>query len=564
MELMRMSSPKKVSPPKKSNKIVAKSASTGSSAIKAGPGKSKKDNHQASAKASAEKVKTPVRGSSVPAKSSKQAVVAKGSAAKPPAAKPASSKPASSKPAVAKSTAVETASKNDKNNNIKSKAAGGQMPAKGSKAHSSEVVSGKSGSVKAKSVSVKPVAAKASAAKPVQPNSVASAVSKSAQHASAAKSPAMAVAGKTSKSANAAQSVAVPNHNQSEASKNPIVTNKIKATMTVSPAAGEKSTKPAPAKAAAKKTEAVPPKAEPVAVKAAQAKSSEAKTIAAKPAVSAKPASTVKPVAVIAEPKAPAKAEPVAEKVAPAPAKAAAAPVAATPVAAKPAPAPVAVPAPAPVQVNNGVRINAPYRPAVAPAMAKPNVKPGVPHAGFKAGEYIVYPAHGVGQIIAIEEQEVAGFKLELFVIDFVKDKMTLKVPMPKVLAGAIRKLSSPEAVKKSLDTLMGRARVKRTMWSRRAQEYEAKINSGDLVTIAEVVRDLYRSDAQPEQSYSERQLYEAAVDRMGREVAAVQKLTESEALKVIEQHLQRGPKRGAKAEGESAVGEEATIGEAA
>jgi len=237
-------------------------------------------------------------------------------------------------------------------------------------------------------------------------------------------------------------------------------------------------------------------------------------------------------------------------------AKSEAAKPAAAPAVVKPA-APVAAPAPA----THGIRQNPPYRPAVAPAMAKPVTKPGVPHAGFKAGEFIVYPAHGVGQIVAIEEQEVAGFKLELFVIDFVKDKMTLKVPMPKVLAGAIRKLSSPEAVKKALDTLTGRARVKRTMWSRRAQEYEAKINSGDLVTIAEVVRDLYRSEAQPEQSYSERQLYEAAVDRMGREVAAVQKLTESESLKLIEQHLQRGPRRGAKSEADAADVDDAAEG---
>ncbi len=192
-----------------------------------------------------------------------------------------------------------------------------------------------------------------------------------------------------------------------------------------------------------------------------------------------------------------------------------------------------------------------------APAAVKPAAKAveakaaapksSVHRTGFKATEFIVYPAHGVGQIVAIEEQEVAGFKLELFVISFAKDKMTLKVPLPKVLGGAIRKLSEPEAVKKSLDTLTGRARIKRTMWSRRAQEYEAKINSGDLGSIAEVVRDLYRSDAQPEQSYSERQLYEAALDRMGREIAAVQKLGEIEALKLIESHLQRGPKRGSK-----------------
>jgi CarD family transcriptional regulator len=175
--------------------------------------------------------------------------------------------------------------------------------------------------------------------------------------------------------------------------------------------------------------------------------------------------------------------------------------------------------------------------------------KNGVHRTGYRVNEYIVYPAHGVGQIIAIEEQEVAGFSLELFVINFMKDKMTLKVPLPKVLAGAIRKLADAQTVSKALETLTGRARIKRTMWSRRAQEYEAKINSGDLGSIAEVVRDLYRSETQPEQSYSERQLYEAALDRMMREIAAIQKLIDSEALKLIESHLQRGPKRGSKAE---------------
>jgi len=196
--------------------------------------------------------------------------------------------------------------------------------------------------------------------------------------------------------------------------------------------------------------------------------------------------------------------------------------------------------------------------------------KAAVPQNGFKVGDYIVYPAHGVGQILAVEKQEVAGFTLELFVINFLQDKMTLKVPMPKVLDGAIRKLSDPARGTKALDTLTGRARVKRTMWSRRAQEYEAKINSGDLVTIAEVVRDLYRSETQPEQSYSERQLYEAALDRMAREIAVVRKLDTPEALKVIEEHLKRGPRRGAKASDDDADasgkdGEEnEAIGEAA
>ena len=166
---------------------------------------------------------------------------------------------------------------------------------------------------------------------------------------------------------------------------------------------------------------------------------------------------------------------------------------------------------------------------------------------GFKLNEFVVYPAHGVGQIVAVEEQEVAGFKLELFVISFSKDKMTLRVPTAKVAGVGMRKISDPETAKRSLDILSGRARVKRTMWSRRAQEYETKINSGDIAAIAEVVRDLYRSEAQPEQSYSERQLYEAALDRMVREIAAVQKSNEIDALKAVEAQLQKTHNRPAK-----------------
>jgi len=149
---------------------------------------------------------------------------------------------------------------------------------------------------------------------------------------------------------------------------------------------------------------------------------------------------------------------------------------------------------------------------------------------GFRTNEYIVYPAHGVGRIASIEEQEIAGAKLELFVIDFAKDKMTLRVPTSKLEIVGMRKLSEEKVLKKALITLKGKARVKRTMWSRRAQEYEAKINSGSLVSIAEVVRDLYRGGDQPEQSYSERQLYEAALERLTREVAAVERVDESNA----------------------------------
>ena len=173
---------------------------------------------------------------------------------------------------------------------------------------------------------------------------------------------------------------------------------------------------------------------------------------------------------------------------------------------------------------------------------------------GFKTNEFIVYPAHGVGQIISIEEQEVAGCKLELFVINFVKDKMTLRVPTAKITTVGMRKLAEPPIVKRALDTLKGRARIKRTMWSRRAQEYEAKINSGNIVAISEVVRDLFRSDTQPEQSYSERQLYETALDRLAREISAVQRITETEAVKEIEAALAKGPRRGKAAEGDDPV----------
>lgn len=166
---------------------------------------------------------------------------------------------------------------------------------------------------------------------------------------------------------------------------------------------------------------------------------------------------------------------------------------------------------------------------------------------GFKTGEFIVYPAHGVGQIVNIEEQEVAGHKLELFVIDFQKDKMRLKVPVAKATAIGMRKLSETDYVERALKVVQGRARIKRTMWSRRAQEYDAKINSGDLISISEVVRDLFRADNQPEQSYSERQLYEAALDRMAREISAVNKMSETEAVRLIEVNLAKGPKRGAK-----------------
>ena len=156
----------------------------------------------------------------------------------------------------------------------------------------------------------------------------------------------------------------------------------------------------------------------------------------------------------------------------------------------------------------------------------------------FRPDDFVVYPAHGVGKIVSIEKQDIAGIELELFVISFEKDKMTLRVPTHKAAEIGMRSLSSPDVVSKAMTTLKGKAKVKRAMWSRRAQEYEQKINSGDLIAIAEVVRDLHRSDDQREQSYSERQLYEAALERLTREVAAVSGGDEVQAAKEVDEVL--------------------------
>ena len=214
--------------------------------------------------------------------------------------------------------------------------------------------------------------------------------------------------------------------------------------------------------------------------------------------------------------------------------------------------APIA--APAPVQTPKGIA----EKTAAARQLLAAQKKPVNQRHGFKANEFIVYPAHGVGRIIGIEEQEIAGMSLELFVINFEKEKLTLRVPTGKLASVGMRKLADDGVVKKAMDILKGRARIKRTMWSRRAQEYVAKINSGDLISIAEVVRDLYRSEAQPEQSYSERQLYEDALDRMAREIAAVEKLDERGAVQRITEVLSKSAKsRRLSSEGE-AVGEAA------
>jgi CarD family transcriptional regulator len=330
---------------------------------------------------------------------------------------------------------------------------------------------------------------------------------------------------------------------------------------------------PRPAVAAAVKPAAKP-----------QAAAAPAPSKSHKPAakVNAKPATKeIKPVAAAPAAPAPVAAKPAAAKVAPK----AVPPVAQAQPVAKPfvgkstaAPAPVAAAArpaqhapvramPVSVAKPAGQKISAPVgqQPMTPKAIAEKAAaarqqailaaqkKPVNSRHGFKTNEFIVYPAHGVGRIVGIEEQEIAGMSLELFVITFDKEKLTLRVPTGKLASVGMRKLADDDMVRKAIETLKGRARVKRTMWSRRAQEYVAKINSGDLVSIAEVVRDLYRSEAQPEQSYSERQLYEDALDRMAREIAAVEKLDERGAVQRITEVLSKSA-RGRRVEAGEAV----------
>jgi CarD family transcriptional regulator len=183
-----------------------------------------------------------------------------------------------------------------------------------------------------------------------------------------------------------------------------------------------------------------------------------------------------------------------------------------------------------------------------APVAAKPvtavPVAPKKP--SFKIGELVVYPAHGVGKISNIEEQEIAGIKLELYIVDFEKEKLRLKVPTNRAEQKGMRVLADRSMIEAAMKVIRGRARIKRTMWSRRAQEYDAKINSGDMISVAEVIRDLYRSERQPEQSYSERQLFEQALARFARELAAVRKVDEDQCVKELEDYLARNAKRGA------------------
>lgn len=151
-------------------------------------------------------------------------------------------------------------------------------------------------------------------------------------------------------------------------------------------------------------------------------------------------------------------------------------------------------------------------------------------YQAFSSGEYVVYPTHGVGKVSDISKQTIAGTELEMLVVNFDKDKMTLRIPVGKVEHVGLRKIAGATTINSALATLKGKARVKKAMWSRRAQEYENKINSGNPVAIAEVVRDLYRSENLAEQSYSERQIYEQALSRLASEVAVFDNTTVEEA----------------------------------
>jgi CarD family transcriptional regulator len=265
----------------------------------------------------------------------------------------------------------------------------------------------------------------------------------------------------------------------------------------------EPETKPSHAKPAAAPK---PPSASPVPAAAPLKSKDDPKIVhISKPSIAATPVSSISP-----------QPDPIHPVTAvPAAAPAVSAPVAEAP----PAPAPVA-PQPARPPMTNG-------RPTMPPrAVAKTE--------NFVEGDYVVYPTHGVGKVEKIAMEDIGGYKLELIHITFEENRMTLRVPVSKAPSAGLRKLATRKMFDEALAVLKGRARIKRTMWSRRAQEYEAKINSGDPIAIAEVVRDLHRNAGQPDQSFSERQIYEAAMDRLAAELAALDqtdKLAASEKL---------------------------------
>jgi CarD family transcriptional regulator, regulator of rRNA transcription len=288
---------------------------------------------------------------------------------------------------------------------------------------------------------------------------------------------------------------------------------------------------------------------------------SKKKPVARKPAAKARTKPAPKKVS---RPVVKAKAKPVKARSRPAvrPAsKPVAKPAAAKPVAARSQHVPAKPAALAALRAAAQVSVPASAAP-VKPVIAAPAAAVvGPKKYAFKVNDLIVYPAHGVGRVTQIEEQEIAGSRLELYIVDFDKEKLRLKVPTGRAEQKGMRRLADRALIEQAMRVLKGRARIKRTMWSRRAQEYDAKINSGDLIAVAEVVRDLYRSERQPEQSYSERQLFEQALERMAREIAAVRKIDDDLSIKEVEDYLAKNARRppvpGEKAE-EEAPAEEA------
>ncbi len=164
------------------------------------------------------------------------------------------------------------------------------------------------------------------------------------------------------------------------------------------------------------------------------------------------------------------------------------------------------------------------------PGRVMPPPRPMAKAEQFAEGDHVVYPTHGVGKVERIATEEIAGHRLELIHITFEENRMTLRVPVTKARTAGLRKLATRKMFDEAMTVLRGRPRIKRTMWSRRAQEYEAKINSGDPLAIAEVVRDLHRNSGQPDQSFSERQIYEAAMDRLAAELAALERIDKATA----------------------------------
>jgi CarD family transcriptional regulator len=172
----------------------------------------------------------------------------------------------------------------------------------------------------------------------------------------------------------------------------------------------------------------------------------------------------------------------------------------------------------------------------------------------FQAGETVLYPGHGLGEITGIEEQEVAGFKLDLLVLSLDAGKVTVRIPVAKAKSSGLRKLSEPAVINQAIEILSGKARAKRGMWNRRAADYQERISTGQLTAVAEVVRDLNRGPQQDEASYSERQIFEGALEFMTKEIAAVRQITETEARKLIEQGLAGAPRSSTPPEGEAAA----------